>query len=344
MATDTEQGQLNFKIGAVARITGIPADTLRMWERRYNVVTPNRGQGSSRLYSREDITRLTLIKQLVDRGSAISTVANLSRTQLLEQLDLMHNGGSGYDTVDDSQLSCRVMICGDALPLKMSGEANDYAGLEILGAYASMAEFEIQAAAQQPDVIVLEYPALMPETVSEIRTLLRRSGAKKAIVIYGFATREVVRNLYGGNTIPVRAPVDPIQLRQQCRQAMLQARGHVRSPAAQTDDEFGDEIPPRHFTPDNLAKLAQASTTIVCECPHHLVDLIQRLSSFEAYSAECENRNQEDAALHAYLHRATARVRLTMEQALERVARAEGIDIEKLHERPTPEAGASGAS
>lgn len=334
MTVETEQSALHFKIGAVARITGIPADTLRMWERRYGVVTPDRGQGSSRLYNREDITRLTLIKQLVDRGSAISTVANLGREQLLEQLDLMQGGGS-YDPGGDPQSSCRVMICGDALPLKMSGEANDYAGIEILGAYASMAEFEIQAAAQQPDIIVLEYPALMPETVTEIRTQLRRSNARKAIVVYGFATREVIRSLHGGNTIPLRAPVDAMELRNHCRRALQQAR--TGGEAAEADDGFGEEIPARVFSVDALAKLAQASSTVACECPHHLVDIIQRLSSFEAYSAECENRSPEDAALHAYLHGATARVRLAMEKALERVARAEGIDMDKLDK---PAAGA----
>ncbi|MEX2366794.1 MAG: MerR family transcriptional regulator, partial [Pseudohongiellaceae bacterium] len=149
MSQTPEQSTLQFKIGAVARITGIAADTLRMWERRYSVVTPERGQGTSRLYSREDITRLTLIKQLVDRGSAISTVANLSREQLLEQLDMMQGTGSRRDDTDAAeQAVCRVMICGDALPLKMSGDAFDFAGIEIIGAYASLAEFEIQASNQ----------------------------------------------------------------------------------------------------------------------------------------------------------------------------------------------------
>ena len=332
MTIQAEQADLSFKIGAVARITGIPSDTLRMWERRYGVVEPKRGQGSSRLYSRGDITRLTLVKQLVDRGSAISTVANLSREQLLEQLDLMQSGGNSYADSDDADVSCRVMICGDALPLKMSGDANDYAGMEILGAYASMAEFEMQAANQQPDVIVLEYPALMPETVSEIHSLLRRSGAKKAIVIYGFATREVVRSLHGGNTIPLRAPVEPLQLRQQCRRAVLQGLDSTHN-QAELEDNFGEDIPARLFSPDELAQLTQASTTVACECPHHLADLVQRLSSFETYSAECENRGPEDAALHNYLHGTTARVRLTIEKALERVVRAEGIDLDSMREK-----------
>jgi MerR family transcriptional regulator, light-induced transcriptional regulator len=333
MTTDSEQNRMNFKIGAVARITGIPADTLRMWERRYNVVSPDRGRGSSRLYSREDITRLTLIKQLVDRGSAISTVANLSREQLLERLDMMAGAPDEAYAGTAVMQTCKVMICGDALPLKMSGEARDYAGIEILGTYASMAEFEMQAMARHPDVIVLEYPALMPETVNEIRSLLRRIGARRAIVIYGFATREVIRSLHGGNTIPLRAPVDPMELRQHCRRAM-QARGGNQETSTR-EPVIGDEIPPRLFNPEELVRIVTASHTIVCECPHHLVDIIQRLCAFEAYSAECENRSPDDAALHAYLHTATAQVRATMERALEQVARAEGIELDNLGREPT---------
>ena len=57
-----------FKIGAVSRITNIPVDTLRIWERRYRVVVPFRSHNSDRLYQRDDINRLTLLKMLVDRG------------------------------------------------------------------------------------------------------------------------------------------------------------------------------------------------------------------------------------------------------------------------------------
>ena len=62
-----------------------------------------------------------------------------------------------------------------------------------------------------------------------------------------------------------------------------------------------------------------------CECPAHLVDLVISLSAFEVYSAQCENRNPEDAALHADLHRTTAQARALMEQALTQVATAEGL-------------------
>ena len=56
--------------------------------------------------------------------------------------------------------------------------------------------------------------------------------------------------------------------------------------------------------------------------------LISRLAHFELYSAECESRNREDAALHSYLHNTTARARGMMEQALMRLIELENLSVQ----------------
>jgi len=84
-------------------------------------------------------------------------------------------------------------------------------------------------------------------------------------------------------------------------------------------------VPARRYDGPELARIAAASTTVKCECPHHLAEVIMSLTAFEDYSAECESRSLDDAALHAYLHLITARARAMLEQALARVAAAEGI-------------------
>ena len=71
----TEQ---NYRIGLTTQITGIRPETLRAWERRYEVVKPIRTDAGDRLYTQADIDRLLLIKKLVDNGDAISAVANLN--------------------------------------------------------------------------------------------------------------------------------------------------------------------------------------------------------------------------------------------------------------------------
>ncbi len=55
-------------IGAVSQATGIPVNTIRTWERRYNFPPSNRSPGRQRLYSPEIITHLRLINQALSQG------------------------------------------------------------------------------------------------------------------------------------------------------------------------------------------------------------------------------------------------------------------------------------
>ena len=57
-----------YTVKHAAALTGIPADTLRMWERRYGVVTPIRSEGGYRLYDDAAIARLTAMHALVGAG------------------------------------------------------------------------------------------------------------------------------------------------------------------------------------------------------------------------------------------------------------------------------------
>ena len=86
-------------------------------------------------------------------------------------------------------------------------------------------------------------------------------------------------------------------------------------------------IPARRFSNQQLSELANLSNTIKCECPAHITELLRDLVSFEIYSAECENENTDDAALHSYLHAVTAQARSMLEEALSHLIRVEGISI-----------------
>ena len=44
-----------FNLKVVLKETGLAADTLRAWERRYGLPSPNRTAGGHRLYSQRDI-------------------------------------------------------------------------------------------------------------------------------------------------------------------------------------------------------------------------------------------------------------------------------------------------
>lgn len=71
-----------FTIAAVERDTGLSKDTLRVWERRYRFPVPGRDAHGERLYSREQLEQLRLIKRLLDTGHRPGQVVGLPHAEL----------------------------------------------------------------------------------------------------------------------------------------------------------------------------------------------------------------------------------------------------------------------
>lgn len=71
-----------YRVGMVARLTGLSTHTLRMWEKRYAAVVPDRTPAGGRLYDDENVERLALLKRLTDRGHSIGTIAKLGTPEL----------------------------------------------------------------------------------------------------------------------------------------------------------------------------------------------------------------------------------------------------------------------
>jgi hypothetical protein len=124
----------------------------------------------------------------------------------------------------------------------------------------------------------------------------------------------------------MQAPVDPNAIQRHCQSLM----GALTSPGEhelQSLPFVGEVIAPRKYDDETLARVAMQSTTIKCECPRHLTEIITSLSAFERYSTECESRSPEDAALHTYLNATASRARMMIENALEKVIETENIEI-----------------
>lgn len=66
----------------VIKRTGLTADLLRAWERRYGAVHPQRSAGGQRLYSDDDIDRLSLLRRATAAGHSIGEVARLDASAL----------------------------------------------------------------------------------------------------------------------------------------------------------------------------------------------------------------------------------------------------------------------
>jgi len=66
-----------LNIAALARRTGVPADTLRKWEQRYGVLQPERTGGGQRRYSDHDVARVEWLKERLAEGYRIGEAASL---------------------------------------------------------------------------------------------------------------------------------------------------------------------------------------------------------------------------------------------------------------------------
>lgn len=73
----TARPKTTYPIRAVSQLTHLSVETLRAWERRYQVVRPLRINGR-RQYTAQDVSRLRSLKQALDQGYSISRAAALS--------------------------------------------------------------------------------------------------------------------------------------------------------------------------------------------------------------------------------------------------------------------------
>ena len=133
----------SYPISAVAKLTGIPLDTLRAWERRYRTVVPKR-VARGRLYSEEQIEKLLLLRRAVEQGHAIGQVAGLGDRQLRELLgkSSAFAEGSAAKATDPQEILMPVLRALD----RFDYAATDREINRLAAAMASPRDFVHQAA------------------------------------------------------------------------------------------------------------------------------------------------------------------------------------------------------
>jgi DNA-binding transcriptional MerR regulator/methylmalonyl-CoA mutase cobalamin-binding subunit len=85
-----------YPIKVVSQMTGLSVHVIRAWEKRYNVVEPDRTDTNRRLYSEEDIEKLKLLNDALHLGHHIGGIANLS---LLELKKLIPKGSNNLSDI-----------------------------------------------------------------------------------------------------------------------------------------------------------------------------------------------------------------------------------------------------
>jgi len=192
-----------YSIGAVARMLDIPASTLRAWEERYSLITPDRSEGSQRLYSRAEVEQLRFIKAQIDMGA---TAADAHR--------LLSQGlKAGAVRVD------RAEPADQGRPLVLIAERDSYAadlaeyflrteGYEVAVAMdATQAKLHFEE--RSPDVVVID---LLISGGAGFRLVGEFAARRSAQILAVAAIDSPGEALNAGAAAFMRKPLEPLQL------------------------------------------------------------------------------------------------------------------------------------
>lgn len=329
-------GQPAHRSGAVARMLRMPVATLRVWERRYGLTHAALSAGGQRLYSADDVRRLALLKQLTDLGHAIGSLATLDLSQLQrvastheQALAVTRKGTSEAADRRASVRPWRLVVIGAALGARLQRPAllrSLDRPLVLLGPFDDAAQAAAAPGASDADAVLLHEPHLQADWLASIDAAAPALAGLPKAVLYGFAAERVCDALATNGTFLLREPQPDAVLAQWLRALSTATTATIRpAPDADADLSSAEPVPPRRWDDTALADFASRATTISCECPRHVAELLMQLSHFEAYSADCAHRDVADAELHAYLRQVAAASRARFEAALEHVALHEGL-------------------
>lgn len=324
MAKGRAKDEARLKIGAVAKLTGLSAHNLRKWEERYAAVKPHRTGSGERLYTREDVRRLVLIRRLSNAGVPIGEVATASLGEL-ERISETTLGEQRAVEPGQAQLeSIHVVVVGNVLAALGGPVASGEQEIDVVLRCPDLSSAEEKLVGQPVDILVLECPTVHDGTEQKVADAVKTLGARCAVVVYGFGARAALESIRRAGVMTMRAPVDPSEFRRLAAGLMDEAsKATPQAEGPRKGEKI--EVPPPRFSQDVVSQIISMSPSIKCECPHHLAHIVLSLHAFEQFCEECENSSPEDAELHAYLKVVTGRSRAAFEEALAQVAEAEGI-------------------
>ena len=309
---DSHHQPAQYRSGVAARLAGPPVDTLRVWERRYAISNTGRSARGQRLYSDTQVHRLRLIKQLVDQGHPIGALAQLPPEQLGQMAAAPVPGASAQPV--------RVALTGAALARRLGVGGRELLALVIVAQIQQLELAPAAVASAGAQLVMIEMSELDDSVVPAI-CALRQQLDVAVVVLYRFCASATIRQLRTQGCLVARAPADVAEIVLLCRSAM------AHEPQAQVAAVRQATPAARRFDDQALAALAAASSSIYCECPRHLSEILLMLNSFERYSQQCASRDVADALLHRQVSNAAAAARALLEDALERLVRAEALPL-----------------
>lgn len=318
-----------FRSSAVARMAGMPVATLRIWEQRYRAVQPGTSPTGHRRYSPADVQRVILLRDLTARGHAIGSIAPLDSVRLQQ---LHQSVAVPTRAPADATRELRIIVVGPALALRLQRPGVVrclHRAPRVIAVFDTLGDVASDAGNRRADLLMCHAPEPQPGLTTELQVTAAACRARRSALIYRFAGSNATQALADAGVLAVREPADDTALGSWLAsvETLLSTRKPQAEARAPIADRSGDALPPPRYDDSTLTAIAGISSSLACECPRHVAELLMQLASFERYSAHCIDRSPADARLHDDLRRVAGAARLMFEAALERVAQHERLPL-----------------
>lgn len=87
----------HYSIKDLEKLSGVKAHTIRIWEKRFNIIKPNRTETNFRYYDDEQLKKLLNISLLNNYGYKISKIAKLAESDICREVQKVASGEKNYD-------------------------------------------------------------------------------------------------------------------------------------------------------------------------------------------------------------------------------------------------------
>lgn len=305
-----------FKTGVAAHIVGMPANTLRVWERRYGLQCQQLDEHGHRLYSADDVQRIASLRQLTLQGHAIGAVAGLSQAELRDLLSTQDEVREVAQAMAQPVRPPRqLLVVGAALATRIR-RAAPRRQLRIAATLNNLPAQAAPVGTERPDAVLLHLPSMHAQQVEEIAAAAQALGLPRVLVVYGYSNSQALRRCTELDIQPWRDTHNDRSLVGWIVDTLGVPRGVPLPAPAVAPGETLPALSAPQYDEATLADLATRTTSVACECPAHVAELLLRLQQFEAYSADCEHRDDQDRQLHEQLHRLAGSARMLLERGM----------------------------
>lgn len=286
-----------YRIGTVAQITDISVERLRAWERRYGLAPAHRA-GKTRFYSASQLDRLTKIKRLIDAGQPISSLVELSDTQLDErQAKLPTRPGTPAQPAKTGLIGTNLLV--------LEQQQGEDLRIQIAGRWANIQAFaRDQMGVDKLDAIVVQLPVANSK---DLDTIADYYPDAQIVALYQFGTANNITAIEERGIPALQWPTPWQEIESAVASVHRQANASEKAVA-------------RRFSDEELVAIAASTLSDPHGCPKYLVELISQLNAFAEYS-----RTLGDDPLLDGIHVDTTQARSHLERALEALAMAEGL-------------------